>query len=43
MNIVGADLVEVAPPYDPAGVTALAAATLAYDLLCLLALARGAR
>ena len=43
MNIVGADLVEVAPPYDPAGVTALAAATLAYDLLSLLALARGAR
>ena len=40
MNIVGADLVEVAPPYDPAGVTALAGATLAYDLLSLLALGR---
>jgi agmatinase len=39
-NIVGADLVEVCPPYDPAGVTALAGATLAYDLLSLLALAR---
>ncbi len=43
VNIVGADLVEVAPPYDPAGVTALAGATLAYDLLSLLARARGAR
>ena len=40
LNIVGADLVEVAPPYDPASVTALAGATLAYDLLSLLALAR---
>jgi len=40
MRIVGADLVEVAPPYDPAGVTALAGATLAYDLLSLLALGR---
>lgn len=43
LNIVGADLVEVAPPYDPAGVTALAGATLTYDLLTLLSLARGKR
>lgn len=43
LNVVGADLVEVAPPYDPAGVTALAGATLAFDLLTLLALARKAR
>lgn len=42
LPIVGADLVEVAPPYDPAGVTALAGATLAYDLLTLLALGREA-
>jgi len=41
LNIIGADLVEVAPPYDPAGVTALAGATLAYDLLTLLSFARG--
>jgi agmatinase len=41
LNIVGADLVEVSPPYDPAGVTALAGATLAFDLLTLLSLARG--
>ena len=31
---VGADIVEVAPPFDVAGVTALAAATLGHDLLC---------
>jgi agmatinase len=43
VNIVGADIVEVAPPYDPAGITALAGATLAYDLLSLLGLARAAR
>ena len=43
LNIVGADIVEVAPPYDPAGVTALAGATLAYDLLSLIALGRERR
>lgn len=32
---VGADVVEVAPPFDVAGVTALAAATLVHDLLCM--------
>jgi agmatinase len=37
---VGMDLVEVSPPYDHAEVTALAAATLALDWLCLLAAAR---
>jgi agmatinase len=43
INLVGADVVEVAPPYDPAGVTALAGATLSYDLLSLLALGRERR
>jgi agmatinase len=33
LNIVGADIVEVSPPFDVAGITALAAATLAHDLL----------
>ena len=33
LDIVGADIVEVAPPFDVAGITALAAATLAHDLL----------
>jgi len=36
LDIVSADLVEVSPPYDPAGVTANAAAAIAYDLLSLL-------
>jgi guanidinopropionase len=37
MNLCGADVVEVAPPYDPGGNTALLAATLMYECLCLLA------
>lgn len=44
MNIVGADLVEVAPAYDAIGqITALAGATIAHDELYLLGLAREAR
>ena len=35
LHIVGADVVEVAPPFDRAGITALAAATLVHDLLCM--------
>ena len=37
LNLTGADVVEVAPPYDPSGNTALVAATLMYEILCLLA------
>lgn len=37
LRLVGADIVEVAPAYDHAEVTAVAAAHLAYDLLSLLA------
>ena len=33
MNIVGMDLVEVAPGYDHADLTSLAAATIALDML----------
>lgn len=33
LNIVAADLVEIAPMYDPTEVTQLAGATVAYDLL----------
>jgi guanidinobutyrase len=36
LNIVGADVVEVAPPYDNAGVTSLLAANLAFEMLCVL-------
>jgi agmatinase len=37
LNIVGADLVEVSPPYDVAEITALAGAQLATNFLCLFA------
>lgn len=40
LPIVGADVVEVAPPYDHAELTALAASNLAYECLALFALAR---
>ncbi|MBP1326492.1 agmatinase [Leucobacter exalbidus] len=35
LNLVGADVVEVAPAYDHADVTALAAAHVAYEYMCL--------
>lgn len=37
LNWVGADLVEVSPPFDTGYVTALAGAGLAFEILCLLA------
>ena len=40
LEIAGADVVEVSPPYDPAGVTAVAAANAAYELVALLAAQR---
>lgn len=36
LDIIGGDLVEVAPPYDPSGNTALTAANLLYEMLCVL-------
>ena len=36
LNLVGCDLVEVSPPYDPSGNTALIAANLLYEMLCAL-------
>lgn len=36
LNLVGADLVEVSPPYDPTGTTALIGANLLYEMLCVL-------
>ncbi len=36
VNLVGCDLVEVSPPYDPSGNTALTAANLLYEMLCVL-------
>ena len=36
LNIVGCDLVEVSPPYDTSGNTALTGANLLFELLCVL-------
>ena len=36
LPIVGGDLVEVSPPYDPTGNTALLGANLLYEMLCVL-------
>lgn len=36
LAIVGGDLVEVSPPYDPSGNTALVGANLLYEMLCIL-------
>jgi agmatinase len=37
VNVVGADIVEVAPAYDHAEITGIAAAHVAYELLSVLA------
>jgi agmatinase len=37
VNLIGADVVEVSPPFDQSEITALAAAHVAVDLLCVLA------
>jgi guanidinopropionase len=36
-NIIGADVVEVSPPFDPSGLTALTGATMMFELLCAIA------
>jgi guanidinobutyrase len=36
INLVGCDLVEVSPPYDPTGNTALLGANLLFEMLCVL-------
>ena len=41
LNIVGADVVEVAPAYDHAEITGIAASHVAYDLITLMADLRG--
>ena len=38
VRIVGADLVEVSPPFDPSGGTAFLGVSLMFELLCLMAL-----
>jgi agmatinase len=41
LNLVGADVVELAPAYDHAEITAIAASHVAYDLVSLLSLGKG--
>ncbi|WP_255617275.1 agmatinase [Aurantimonas sp. VKM B-3413] len=43
VDIVGADLVEVSPPLDPSGMTALTGATMLFELLCVAAEASALR
>jgi len=42
LTLIGGDVVEVAPPFDPSGNTALVGVTLMYEILCLLAESVGA-
>jgi len=37
LNLVGADVIEVSPPFDSSGNTALIGATIMYEILCILA------
>jgi len=36
LHLAGGDVVEVSPPYDPTGVTALVGATMMFEILCVL-------
>ena len=42
LDLVGGDVVEVAPPFDPSGNTALVGATMMFEILCVVAQARSA-
>ena len=43
LDFVGADLVEVSPPFDHNGLTAFHAASILFEILCVVAAAREAR
>ena len=43
LDLIGADVVEVSPPFDPSGGTALVAANLMFEILCLMAAGPGKR
>ncbi len=43
LRIIGADVVEVSPPFDLGGMTAVAGATIMFELLCVIAPAVAAR
>ena len=36
LNLIGGDVVELSPPFDPSGNTALVGATMMYEILCIL-------
>ncbi len=36
LDVIGADVVEVSPPFDPSGLTAIHAATILFELLCIM-------
>ncbi len=40
LNLIGGDVVEVAPPFDPTGNTALVGASMLFEILCVVADAR---
>jgi guanidinopropionase len=37
LDLIGGDVVEVSPPFDPSGNTALVGATFMFEIMCLLA------
>ena len=37
LNLIGGDVVEVSPPFDPTGNAALVGATMLYEIACVLA------
>ena len=37
LHLIGGDVVEVAPPFDPSGTTALVGATMMFEILCVVA------
>jgi guanidinopropionase len=37
LSLIGGDVVEVSPPFDPSGNTALVGATMMFEILCVLA------
>lgn len=43
LNLIGADLVEVSPPFDPSGGTAWVGVSIMFELLCVLATAQSVR
>lgn len=43
LNLVGGDVVEVSPPFDASGATAIVGATMMFEILCVLADARASQ